>query len=168
MSISLCSDGHTLLTLSSIRLISLGRSGHTCKRVRVNAALAEGYPEEAAQTPGRAPGVGDDPVLEGALNSPTNDLHCMTAHYSSALVDVDAALVTHEVTVDGEAGLHRTVSQYLLLNGSRGFEFVGFYGLVESRALRGAISTFVVVTGTVGVTGVQRYSGTHQISPGLR
>jgi len=69
--------------------------------------------EVALLTPVLVPGVGDEPVLGAVLNTIAEDADGMATLDRAGGVLVDAVLVEHEVLVDGEGTLARTVGAEL-------------------------------------------------------
>ena len=76
----------------------------------VHVALANCNTEEAVLTPSGVPGVRDNPVVGAILVTPADNLDGVATKRGARSVLVDAALVVHEVLVDGEAGLDGAVS----------------------------------------------------------
>jgi hypothetical protein len=75
--------------------------------VSVDAALSELDPEVSSNSPACAPTVGDNPVFlcRSLIDTPSDDLDGVASSNTSGLVDVNSALVAHEIVVDGESGL---------------------------------------------------------------
>lgn len=91
----------------------LSNIGSPSNAVGFDAALilATEDPEIAVQTPGRAPAVGNNPIGEVVvrLNTPANDLDCMTASHAARFVLIDTTLVCEKVLIHRESGLNGTI-----------------------------------------------------------
>jgi len=80
----------------------------SCGRLNAAFIVATPSPEEALFAPGGVPAVGDQPIVNTAINAPADDLHAMLAHYVFRFLSllrklaVDTRLVGKETLVDEE------------------------------------------------------------------
>jgi len=72
--------------------------------------------EESINSPTGSPGVGTEPVIHTVFVSPTENLDGVSSFERARDVVVDSTLVVHEVRVDSEGSLHRSVGIDLSLD----------------------------------------------------
>lgn len=89
----------------------------SANNLALNTALAHLNTEVTILTPVLVPAVGNLPVLNTILNTPTNKLDSMSAKSGSSHMLVDTTLVGHEVLIHSESNLHRSVGHELSLDG---------------------------------------------------
>jgi len=124
---------------------------HTCQ------VLSSSEPNLAVLSPGGVPAVVDYPVGGRARDSPADDLDGVSSQVLTRDLVVDSALVAHEVVIDIEGALNRSVVVDLSLDGSG----IGA-DLVVVRAL-------VLISGVgSGVSGTARRRAFRGLSFGSR
>ncbi|GMT10917.1 hypothetical protein PFISCL1PPCAC_2214, partial [Pristionchus fissidentatus] len=98
------------------RHLDLGKTGDDSL---LNSALVRSLDdaEESLLSPLNVPRVGNEPVGGSVLNSPSDDLDCVSSENLSGDVLVDSSGVLVEVLVDGECSLDGSVVEDLLLDG---------------------------------------------------
>jgi len=63
----------------------------------------------ALLTPVRTPGVLAEPIFEAILNTPSNTDDSVTTSNTTSLVNINTALVAHEILIDSKGNRERTV-----------------------------------------------------------
>lgn len=105
-------------------------------------------------TPGRIPRVGNLPVLNTIINTPTHDLDGMATFGLAGAALVDTTSVIFKVRVDGESGFDWTICHDFMGNG------IGIIGLDGNTTLETVLVLRVDIVGgsgrgiTLGGTGV--------------
>jgi len=86
--------------------------------IRVDTTLSESNSEESFLTPVFTPRVGDDPVFNTIFFTPTNNLDGVSTQKLSTSVGVDTSSVVHEIFINFESSVNRTVLHEVSLDRS--------------------------------------------------
>lgn len=140
----------------SVALLSGGNIGLTGNTARVDTTATDEDSEVTCLTPVRTPRVGDGPVFFTVFFTPSDDLNGVTTEETTGSVSVDSTLVGHEIFVNLEGTLDRTVGHKLSLHGVDAHVPSGREGLGEVVLLGGTILASAQLTASRDVNTVTR------------
>lgn len=101
----------------NVALLSSINIGLTDNTARIDTTVTNEDSEVTCLTPVRSPRVGNQPVFFIVFFAPSDDLNGVTTKDTTGSVSVDTTLVGHEIFVDLESTLNRTVLHKFSLHG---------------------------------------------------